>query len=361
MMSLEAALAQRGRRVGAWASSVGGDFLSIVAVEYHDAKVIAREKIAHAGRSAIERRLEQHGIPIGATCAGCDFVWVCTDEQLAVVRLGAGITLEALGADLVIAGRHVEMRDVAGVQWFFNHDVTHRGVRVWFANGDALTIAEQHDPIDPARNLDSFTLGADWIFRLSQDLAVRLGVALHDETWEGVVRPPAPRSPADAGTDALIDGLVDAHLHWDDPDRVAQRKAREGAREARDSAILDLAYIESGQRGDAPMDVAVAKMAVHFAGRIDRDVPDVGPFAPIRQPLPEIENGGYIALDIKPVETGGCVLELRVESPSGGHTACEVLRGGSTADLARYLREPTLPDKLVPIMERLTEAARVNE
>ena len=170
---------------------------------------------------------------------------------------------------------------------------------------------------------------------------------------------PAPEPTADPATDALIDGLIEAHVHWDDPDRVARRKASEEAREARDKAILDLAYIESGQRdADTPMDVAVAKMAAHFAGRIEREVPEVGTFAAIHQPLPEIENGGYIALDLKPVAGGARVLELRVESASGEHTVSEVLRTGSTADLARYLREPTFADELVPIMERLTEATR---
>jgi hypothetical protein len=176
----------------------------------------------------------------------------------------------------------------------------------------------------------------------------------------GSDRPTLSEQPLDPATDALLNGLIDAYVRWDDSDRVAACEAREAAVARRDAAILDLAYIESGQRGDAPMDVAVAKMAAHFAARIERDVPDVGTFAPIHQPLPEIENGGYIALDLKPADSAR-VLELRVESPSGEHTSNEVLRSGSTAELVRYLRAAAFPGQLVPIMQRLTEATRESE
>jgi hypothetical protein len=97
-------------------------------------------------------------------------------------------------------------------------------------------------------------------------------------------------------------------------------------------------------------------MAAHFANWIEREVPDVGTFSKIHQPLPEIENGGYIAPDLKPVASDARVLELRVESPSGEPTASEVLRTGSTAELVRYRRAAELPDQVVPIMERLTAA-----
>jgi len=360
MMTLDEALAQPGRRVAAWDHGGDGNTLLIVSVAEDDAKVISRETVAAERRSTIERQLMQHGIPIGSTDRSCGFIWVCTEAHLAVVRLGAGTSLEASGADLVIASRRVERRDVAAVQCFYNDDVTHRGVCVWLANGDAFTIAEQHDPIDPTRNLDFFLLGVDWIFSLGQDLAVRLGVQLQDSTWKGVVRAPALQRPADAATDVLFDGLVDAYVRWDDPDRVARRAAREAAEQKRDAAILDQAYIESGQRGDAPMDVAVAKMAAHFAGRVEREVPDDRTFEVIHQPLPEIENGGYIALDLKPAASGGRVLELRVESPSGEHTANEVLCSGSTAELVRHLRAPEFPDQLLPIMRRLTDVTNGN-
>jgi uncharacterized protein YjbI with pentapeptide repeats len=361
-MTLDAALAQRRPRVAAWDGGDLGNVLSIVAVERNDAKVIARESVPLPERSAVERRLAQHGIPIGATHRGCDFVWVCDDEHLTVVQLDAGITLEALGADLVIAGRRVEIREVAAILSFVDRDdIGHRGVRVVLINGDAVTFAEEHDPtpaVDPAYGRMNLELDAGWIVMLGRDLAARLVVVHRDELWDREIQPPAAKQPGDAATDAFVEGLIDAYQHWDDPDRVAQREARDAAVRKRDEAILELAYIESGQRGDAPMDVAVAKMAVHFAGRIEREVPDAGTFTAIHQPLPEIENGGYVALEIEPVEGSGRVLELRVESASGEHTASEVLRTGSTAGLVRYLRAAAFPDQVVPLIEQLTEATR---
>lgn len=346
-MTLQAALAQRGPRVAAWDSADGGNALTIVALARDRASVIARETIPRGERAAVERTLAEHGIVIGATHRECGFVWVCNDEYLVVVQLGVGIVLEALRSDLVIAGRYVRVREVEAIQSFVDRaEAGHRGVRVVLKGGDAVTFAEERIARSEA--------DAGWIAVLGRDLAAQLGVVHRDELSGRDYQPPKQRGDAD--TDAFIEGLIDAYVHWDDPDRVARREAREAAVRARDAVILDLAYIESGQRGDAPMDVAVAKMAAHFAGRVERDVPDVGTFAAIHQPLPEIENGGYIALDLKPADGGTRVLELRVESPSGEHTASEVVRTGSTADLVRYLRATTLPDLLLPIMQRLTAA-----
>ena len=232
-------------------------------------------------------------------------------------------------------------------------------MRVVLTNGDAVTVAEEHDPtpeFDPTYGRINLELDAGWIVMLGRDLAAQLGVVFRDQLGDREVQPPARKRPGHAATDAFLEGLIDAYEHWDDPDRVARREAREAAVRKRDQVLLELAYIESGQRGDTPMDIAVAKMAAHFAARIERDVPDVGAFAEIHQPLPEIENGGYIALDLKPAASGGRVLELRVESPSGEHTASEVVRTGSTVELVRYLRAAGFPDHLLPIMQRLTDA-----
>ena len=53
---------------------------------------------------------------------------------------------------------------------------------------------------------------------------------------------------------------------------------------------LDLAYIKTGQRGELPLDVAVARMFDHFAGELERGTSDG------RQPLPALDPGGYVVL-----------------------------------------------------------------
>jgi len=343
-MSLEAALNLREPRVAAWDS----DALIVLAVGRDRAEVVAREQIPRADRHAIERQLEQHEIPMGATHAGCGFVWLFTDEFLAVVQIGVGIRLEALRSDLVIAGRRVRMREVVAVQSFVDRtEAGHRGVRVVLTNNDSVTFAEQRDATRTSPEDET------WIALLGRGLAAQIGVPYRDEAGKESM----PGRRGDPETDVLIQGLIDAYTHWDDPDRVARREAREAAVRVRDEAILDLAYIESGQRGELPMDVAVAKMAAHFAAKIEREIPDVGPFKEIHQALPEIDNGGYVAFDLKPAQSGR-VLELRVESPSGEFKESEVLRTGSTAELVRYLRAAALPDHVLPVMRRLTDATR---
>jgi len=135
-------------------------------------------------------------------------------------------------------------------------------------------------------------------------------------------------------------------------------RARADESRKRDAEILALAYIQSGQRGDAPLDVALRKMADYFAGRIEQEVAGSGAIAPIHQSLPELKNGGYIALDLKALDGAMRALELGVESPSGENKAVEVVRTGTNADLVRFLRSAELPDELIPLMQRLTDATR---
>lgn len=361
MIGLDAALAQAGPRLAAWDRSAEGQGrLVIVAVGRQTATVIAKERIAPEQRAAVEQRLLDSGVLIGSTFRACDYVWVVSDEVCAVVKLDEGIVTEALGADLVITGRRVKIRDVKSVVSFVDPaDIAHRGVKVKLGDGSEPVIAEEVDPtpsIDPTYGRQNLEIDAGWIVALGRDLATNFGVPHHDELWDRTTPPLVMR--VDPATDNLIESLIEAYEKWDEPARVAKRKARQAAMDARNKVILDEAYIQSGQRGDAPMDVAVAKMAAYFAGRIENEVAPAGAFDVIHQPLPEIENGGYIVLELKPGDGDVRVLELRVESPSGENKASEVIRAGTTGDLLRYLRSAQLVEQVLPMMERLTEATR---
>ncbi|MBA3460913.1 MAG: hypothetical protein H0T46_13170 [Deltaproteobacteria bacterium] len=361
MIGLEAALAQAGPRVAAWDRSIEGDgSLTVVAITRDTATLLARERVPKAERAALEQRLRDHRILIGNTFRNCDYVWVVEDEHCAVVKIEGGVVAEAIGANLMVTGRRVNIHNIKSIVSFVDAaDIAHRGVKVNLADGSQMIVAEEHDQapsFDPTYGRQNLEIDAGWIVALGHDLATNLGIAHHDEIWDRVTQPIG--MGRDSGTDRLIDGVIDAYNRWDDPDRVAKRQARVAAVEARDKVILDQAYIESGQRGDAPMDVAVAKMAAYFAGRIEREVAPTGTFTSIYQPLPEIDNGGYVALDLKPGAGDRRVLELRIESPSGENKRSEVVREGTDADLARYLRSPELVEQLLPLMEKLTEETR---
>ena len=96
----------------------------------------------------------------------------------------------------------------------------------------------------------------------------------------------------DKATSELVDGLIDAFHQWDDPARVAARAALAEQKEWGIQQILELSYIQSGQRGSTPMDVAIRQMRDYFAGRIAAEASPVGPLPRLHQPLPEIDNGG---------------------------------------------------------------------
>lgn len=362
-MTLEDALALKGLRIAAWDRSSGGaGILSIVALDRKRAEVVAQETVAKTEQAATEEKLRQHGILIGGTCRRCDFVWVFDGAHCCVVRLDHGVEAEAIGGDLVIGGRRFPVQNVRAVVSFVDRaNIAHRGVKLQLANGSEPVVVEEIDlapGVDPGYGRTNLEIDAGWIVFLGRELAANLHVRHRDELWDKVTPPPAAPRRRDNSTDALLDGLIDAYEHWDDPDRVAAREARAQAQAKRDSAILDLAYIESGQRGDAPMDVALAKMADHFAARIERDIPAKGEFEAIHQPLPEIENGGYIALDLRPLESATRLVELRVESPSGENKAVEIVHTGTNVEVVRFLRSPSLPGTLLAVMGRLTETTR---
>ena len=358
MIGLDAAIEYPGLRIAAWDRSREGDGqLTIVAIGRDAVTVLTRETVAHADRARVEERLKNRGVLIGSTYRGCPFVWVVDDARFAVVSLDKGhMVTDAFGTDLVVGGQRFRIADVQVVVSFVDtNDIAHRGVKLQLADGREPIVAEERDPgalFDPTYGRQNLELDAGWIVVLGRELATNLGVEHHDELWHRVTPPARPR------TDRVIEGLMEAYERWEDPDRVAKRQARATAEDARNKVILDQAYIESGQRGDAPMDVAVAKMADYFAGRIEREIAASGPFTSIYQPLPELDNGGYIALDLKPTTGERRLLELRVESPSGENKACEVVRDGTTADLVRFLRSSELVEQLLPLMTKLTDATR---
>ncbi len=364
MIGLDAALALPGPLVAAWDRSCEGDgLLTVVAITRDTATVIAREKVREAERAQLEQRLTDQGIHIGSTFRGCDFVWVVDGGLCAVVKVDGGVVAEALGAHLVVAQRRVNIHNIEAVVSFVDSaDLAYRGVKIQLTDGTELIVAEQRDQapsFDPTYGRQNLELDAGWIVALGHDVATNLGVVHHDELWHRVRQPVRPRP--DRGSDQRIEGLIDAYNRWDDPDRVTKRRARAAAVEARDKVILDQAHIESGQRGDTPMDIAVAKMGAYFAGRIDVELAPEETFATISQPLPEIDNGGYIALDLKPVAGERRSLQLRVESPSGQNQRSEVVREGSNTEIAGFLRSAELVERLLPLMEKLTEATRDSE
>ncbi|MCK6550060.1 hypothetical protein L6R52_29770 [Myxococcota bacterium] len=144
----------------------------------------------------------------------------------------------------------------------------------------------------------------------------------------------------------FVDGLVEAFARYDDPDRVAARAAADAAKDARDAEILERAYLETGQRGSLPLDVAVARMFEHFARALERGTN-------ARQPLPELDPGGYVVLRS---DEGALILE--VEPPSGDVKHADVLVRGALPELVTFLRSRESVPAVIGAIERLTAATR---
>jgi hypothetical protein len=354
MSNLQAALTRPGPRIAAWDRfSANASALRIVALEGGRADVIARENIAPGKRAAIEQQLREHGIAMGATYRTCGFVWVIDERRAGVWKLGDGVTLEAGDGHVRVAGLVLRAADICEVVSFCDDDnMGHRGVRLVLDGSASVVAAEERDEtprFDPSYGRTNLEIDGGWIVYLGRELAAHLGVPHRDELWGTVTPPPSAPPAGDPATTALVDGLIEAFWRYDDPDRVAAREEREAEKDARDASILELSYIRSGQRGGLPVDVAVRKMLDYFAGELAK-VPDTRTG---RQPLPELDNGGYMVLSL-----ANDALVLEAESPSGENKASETVRRGTPAELVAFLRSPGSVGTVVALMERLTEVVR---
>jgi hypothetical protein len=182
----------------------------------------------------------------------------------------------------------------------------------------------------------------------------------HDDNDAAPPVEETPRSDADRATSTLVDGLIDAFHNWDDPWAAAQRDLLAATRDRGIQQLLELAHLQSGQRGSAPLDVAISQMCDHFARRIEAAAAaatSAGPLSQLEHPLPEIDNGGHVALVV--VAAGKHQrLELQVESPSAENKAAETLHEGTTAEIVSLLRASAIAARLTPVIEKLTVVTR---
>lgn len=356
-MTLEHALTQNSPKVAAWNRSVSNaNALKLIDVSPGKAEVLVRETVSGAARADLERRLLEHGVLTGATWRRSRIVWVVGPRKVAIWEIGKGLVVEGVGATIVLQGKPLAVSELSAVVSFHDEvDYAIRGITFRLRNGTEVVAVREHDEVaamEPAYGLDHLLVDGGWITHLGRELAATLGLE-HDDQLTGQVTPAPPRMTPD--TERLVEGLVESFYRWDEPDRVAARAALADEKEREQKKILELAWLRSGQRGSDPLDVAISKMADFFAGRIEAEAPTTGPMDRLAQPLPEIENGGYVVLEFIAADGGSRLLELRVESASGENKAAELLRRGTNAELVRSLRSPSLATTVIPLIERLTE------
>ena len=147
--------------------------------------------------------------------------------------------------------------------------------------------------------------------------------------------------------------MRDAIDRYDDPDVVAHREAYERAKDARIAAQLASLYVKTGQReSHEPLDTAIGNMLRYLAHRIDAEVPDVGIAETIDQPLPSLDSGALVRLDLVTVSSA-CELVLRVTSPNGKTTKSLPLARGSKLRLITFLERSSTPSFVIAAIDEL--------
>jgi hypothetical protein len=141
--------------------------------------------------------------------------------------------------------------------------------------------------------------------------------------------------------------FLKAYEEYDDPEVAARRAAREAEDERRFVAGLDEFYIKTGQHDPSiPLDDAVSQMLRYFAGRIERETPDIGAVT-LEQPLPDAA-----VLELGATPDGKRYLLLRVARGSG-RTVSERVATGSKDQLVAMLRTSATARALVKAMQKL--------
>lgn len=147
--------------------------------------------------------------------------------------------------------------------------------------------------------------------------------------------------------------MRDAIDRYDDPDVVAQRQAYERAKAERIGARLASFYVKTGQRdGNEPLDQAISKMLRYFAQRIDAELPEVGNAATIDQPLPTLDSGALVWLDLVATSPAR-ELMLRIKSPDGKTTKSMLLLRGTKLKIITYLEASSRPSDLIAAIDEL--------
>lgn len=165
---------------------------------------------------------------------GCSYLWSIGDQSCTVWQLNMPPALQTDG-DVVKAQFTQHARaDLVEVCSF--HDDEKRdahGVEVALRDGRFHIIAQQ------------FSEHSAWSVDLARTLAAHLGLPYRHLTPAGS-KPEveARKRAAEEQTARFIDGLVEAHHHWDDPDRVAAREAREAEKEPRATTIATRAHLQ---------------------------------------------------------------------------------------------------------------------
>jgi len=165
----------------------------------------------------------------------------------------------------------------------------------------------------------------------------------------------AARRQLEQQTVDLAKQMRDGIDRYDDPDVAAQREAYERAKAERIGARLASFYVKTGQRdGNEPLDHAITKMLRYFAHRVDAEVPDVGNAPTIDQPLPTLDSGALVWLDMVPASSER-ELVLRIKSPDGKTTKSLPLLQGTKLRLVTYLEAPSTPTVIIAAIDELKQ------
>jgi hypothetical protein len=157
----------------------------------------------------------------------------------------------------------------------------------------------------------------------------------------------AARRQLEQQTIDLARQMRDAIDRYDDPDVTAQREAYEREKAERIGARLASFYVKTGQRdGNEPLDQAITKMLRYFAHRVDAEVPEVGTAPTIDQPLPTLDSGALVWLDLV---SGSPARELvlRIKSPNGKTTKSRTILHGTKLKVITFLEAATTPNALI--------------
>ena len=248
------------------------------------AKGVARydyQKLPKRKRPETLAAMRRRGVPIAASYAGADFVWLVDDSGFGVWSTKRGLVASANRDEVLVkgaGGARVPRGDVKAIHTFVSDDYVARGVRIECADGAFLPLVFENDTIaemDPVygRN-ELLESDARWIACCGRDLAIALRVPLVDPVFGFTADP------------------------------------------------------------------AIAAAVHELAALIDR-LPDSGEFHTIDQAFVQANRNAVLRCAPSPADPARMrFVELRVASPSGQSTTSQWLLAGSNDELAAYLRWP---------------------
>ncbi len=295
VMTFNEALARPEPRVGAWDyQSEGSRTLKVFAVGLSGAKLLtSHEAPSVEAREPLNDRLRERGIRIGGTHRDCDLVWVM-DQRGAAIWSAAGLVAQGTQRDFGVGKTTISRSKIQLVEtWFDEGNVGRRGVRCVLDDGSTFLVVEENDE---THRLDP-TYGRD---NLDRDLEWAYFLGQDIAMWLDVP-------------------------HRDQmTDRVTNERSR-----------------------------AVAGFCHELAARVEQ-TQDIGRFEAITAALGTYSNATS-SLKFAPGvdERSSRALELRVTK--AGNDYSKIVKQGSNAQIAGYLRQLRTPHALLMLAYELTK------